>query len=338
MNYETVMNNIKSGYTVTITHVNEVVNGLLDACEEDEEQSWERLNELMEVLTAADIRTYNGNPDQYHNLAVSLARANQYGFACDVLKLGLKQKFSGEAQDLLADFLAYSIQCNRTDDDGKEEREAEACYEKLMAMDRSSLGWRAFDFSIDYLSARLRGTADTAARQQINARIDELLDGYQKYHPKDEKAYLAQYVVNTSRNERDAETKLQEQIQKLDGIAPRCTLKLAEHFFKLGRYEEAEEYIGRCKIFATTTEQAVEPGSIYTLSALCGMCRIYKEKIDVLREKEDFEKRVRSVYKDCEAAHAIYLKRRFREYRELEIQCKVLEKLSGIQYELEQDY
>lgn len=338
MNYETVMSNIKTGHTVTITHVNEVVDDLLNAYEEDEEQSWEHFNELMGVLTAPDIQTYNGDEDNYHNLAVSLARAGQYGFACDVLRLGLG--FYGKSQDLLADFLAYAAKCNGRRGDDKTAQEAEACYQKLIAIDRALWDWRAFDFSIDYLSAKLSRETESekkteSEKQEINDSIDELLAGYQKYHSRDEKAYLAQYVVDLSRNEKEAEKKLQKKIEELAIPAPRCRLKLAEHFFQAGRYEEAEVYIGYCKNIAPSMEQAVEPGNIYALSALCGMCRIYEEGIENLKENNKLEERVKRVYNDCAAAHAIYLKRRFREYKNLEIQRDVLEKLSGITYEEE---
>lgn len=337
MNYETVINNIKTNHIVTISHVNEVVDELLNAYEEDEEQCWERLNELMGVLTAADIQIYNGDSDRYHNLAVSLARADQYSFACDVLSLGLK--FYGESQDLLADFLAYAAKCKGQSKNDETARKAEDYYEKLMSMDKNSLDWRAFDFSIDYLSAKLQEAEDEAEKQKLNSSIDELLADYQKIHSEDEKAYFAQYVVSVSRHEKDAEKKLQEKMEKLDRPAPRCNMKLAEYFFKNGRYEEAEKYIDICKRITPSLEQAVEPGSIYTLSALCGMCRIYKDGIENLKkdgksnQDNELEKRVRRVYKDCAAAHAIYLKRRFRKYKELEIQRNVLEKLSEIQYE-----
>lgn len=326
MNYETVMSNIKVSHVVTIAHVNEVVDRLLESYEEDEEQSWEHINELMGIITVADIQTYNGSSDHYHNLAVSFARANQYGFACDVLRIGLR--FYGESQDLLADFLAYAAQCNRMD-------EAEVYFQKLMAMDRKSWNWRAFDFSIDYLLVKLLWSSDEKERQDIqsvNDCIDELLEEYQNYHSMDEKAYLAQYVVSVSRNEKDAVKRLQGEIEKNEFPAPRCTLKLAENFFEMGRYEEAERYIERCKLLATTTDRFVEPGSIYTLSALCGMCRIYVDGIGELQEKGTLRERVGRVYKDCAAANAIYNKRRFREYRELEVQREVLERLSGIEY------
>lgn len=348
MNYETVMNNIKKSHIVTITHVNEVVDELLNTYEDDEEQSWEHLNELMKVLTAADIQTYNGDSDHYHNLAVSLARAGQFSFACGVLELGLK--FYGESQDLLADFLAYAAKCNVQSEDNETARKAEECYQKLMSMDKSSLGWRAFDFSIDYLSAKLLRAKNEAEKQRINSRIDELLDGYQKIHSQDEKPYFAQYIVSTLRNEKDAEKKLQEKMENFGPPAPRCNMKLAEYFFKNGRYKEAETYIDKCKRITPSVEQAVEPGSIYTLSALCGMCRIYADGIENLKpddkpklddksksddkpeQKNELEIRVRRVYKDCAAAHAIYLKRRFSKYKELEIQRNVLEQLSEIPY------
>lgn len=328
MNYEIVMNNLKTNHTATIAHINEVVDQLLEPYEDEEEQNWERLNELMEALTASDIQTYNGDSDHYHNLAVSFARTNQYGFACDVIKIGLKHY--GESHDLLADFLAYASKCGRMD-------EAKNCYDKLMNMNRASLNWRAFDFSIDYLSVKLEQTEDKAEQQKIMDKIDELLSEYQRYHSDDEKAYLAQYLVSDSRNEKGAIKALQENMAKKEFAAPRCTLKLAEHFFKIGSYEEAEEYIEKGKRWVTSSELAVEPGSFYTLAALCGICRIYEDGIEKLKQDKDdaLKKRVYSVYQNCAAADAIYRKHRFREYKELEVQRDVLERLSGIPYEEE---
>ncbi len=49
-----------------------------------------------------------------------------------------------------------------------------------------------------------------------------------------------------------------------------------------------------------------------------------------LRNKGDLEKQVKNVYVECEAAGAIYNRRRFQEYRELEMQHDIWEALSEI--------
>ena len=52
------------------------------------------------------------------------------------------------------------------------------------------------------------------------------------------------------------------------------------------------------------------------LSALCGMCKIYKEGIEKLRNNGELKTLVEKVYIECKAAGAIYNRRRFQGYRE----------------------
>lgn len=320
MNYETVMKNIELNKTVTISHINDVIDQLLKSYEDEQEKSWERVYEITQALKTVD--TYNGNSNHYHNLAVSLARENQYGLACDVLEIGLR--FFGESMDLLADFLAYASQCNRIS-------EGQVYFDKLMNIERKLWNWRAFDFSIDYLSGRILKPSNKEQQEKDTACIDELLVQYQKFHPKDEKAYFAEYVVMASRNkEEEAILKLEEIINKNKLKAPRCTLKIAEYYFDCGEYDLTEKYINQCKIFVTTQELCVEPGNVYMLSALCGICKIYEEGIEKLQDKGELDQRVKNVYKDCKTASAIYNRRRFQGYKELEIQHDILETLSGI--------
>lgn len=319
MNYETVMNNIELNKTITISHIIDVIEQLLKSYEDEQEQSWEQIYQLIRAMKAVDI--YNGNSDHYHNLAVTLAREDQYGLACDVLEIGLR--FFGESMDLLADFIAYATQCNRM-------TEGQMYLDKLMTIERALWNWRAFDFSIDFLSERAK-IQDEEQQIKDNACIDELLLQYQKYFPKDEKAYFAEYTVMTSRNkEEEAILKLEEIVSKNNFKAPRCALKIAEYYFDGGEYDLAEKYINQCKIYVTASELSVEIGNVYMLSALCGMCKIYKEGIEKLRNNGELKTLVEKVYIECKAAGAIYNRRRFQGYRELEMQHDILEVLSEI--------
>ncbi len=323
MNYDTVIRNIEKNGTATISHVSEVVEQLLAAYDDEQMENWGRLQQLMELLATAQI--YNGNADHYHNLAVSLARADQYKMACDVLKIGLQ--FYGESIDLLADFLEY-VACYNEISEGK------IYFDKLMKIDKKQWNWRAFNFSIDYLSARLSMDSEEE-KQKDNACIDELVKQFQMYHETDERAYFAEYTVAESRNEgKEAVLKLEKVISEKRLKAPRCTLKIAEYYFDHGNYESAEKYIKLCKTYMTAPDMVLEPGNIYVFSALCGICQLYSKGIDKARETDgaEFEKFVKNIYRDCEAAGAIYNRRKFSRYKELEIQRDILEKLSGIPY------
>lgn len=323
MNYETIVKNIELSKTVTISHVNEVIDELLAAYDDDQPESWECVYKLLQLLETAE--KYNGSSDHYHNLAVSLARADQYDYACDILKIGLQ--FYGYSMDLLADFLAYAAQCNRIS-------EGQSYFEKLMKTEKKYWNWRAFNFSIDYLLARITIESNEEQQKGDNACIDELLKQFQEYHKNDEKAYFAEYTVAAFRNEEEtAIVKLEEFINNNDINATRCTMKVAEYYFNCGQYDLAEKYIKRCKTYITTSDPSVEPGYIYMLSALCGMCQIYTIGIDKLVQQSKIEDYVKPIYKDCEAANAIYHRNKFSRYKSLEMQREVLEKLSGIPYE-----
>lgn len=321
MNYETIIKNIEMSKTVTISHVNEVVEELLAAYDDEQMESWERIYQLMQLIQTAQI--YNGSSDDYHNFAVVLARASQYNLACDILKIGIR--FYGESMDLLADYLAYASKCNKMS-------EAQIYFDKLMGIEKKYWNWRAFDFSIDYLSARIAQVSDKKLQEEDKSCIDKLLKEFQEYHNKDEKAYFAEYLVAVSRNEEEKGiSRLEEIVNKNDFKATRCTMKIAEYYFDNGQYELAEQYIKKCKTFVTTSELSVEPGYIYVLSALCRMCILYEVGIDTL-EKDKMEECVRAIYKDCEAASAIYHRHKFSRYKELETQRDILERLSGVPY------
>lgn len=55
------------------------------------------------------------------------------------------------------------------------------------------------------------------------------------------------------------------------------------------------------------------------LSALCEICKIYKEGIVQFQDKGELEKQVKKIYEDCKIAGAIYNRSQFRGYKELEV-------------------
>lgn len=322
MKYETIMKNIETSKTVTVSHIAEVIENLLSAYDDEQLESWSHLFQLLQIVQTAE--RYNGDSNTFHNLAVTLARADQYDQACDILKIGLS--CHEKSLDLLADFLAYAIKCNRLP-------EASTYFNILMEIDKKDWNWRAFDFSIDYLMELLLRKEEEENIEKINNYIDIILKNFKEYRRNDERAYYAEYSVAFSRGqEESAITELERVLAENPSIkAPKCAIKIAEYYFDCGQYDVATSYIQKCKSYVSVPQPSIEPGYVYMLSALCGISKLYSIGLDSLDE-ENKKKQIDQIYRDCEATSAAYRRNRFSNYKNLETQRDILEKLSGISY------
>jgi tetratricopeptide (TPR) repeat protein len=320
MNYETISSLIKSTGTVHVLNATEVIEKLLSSYEEEQLESWNHLYGLLDLIQNA--KKFNGGADAFHNLAVSLARNGLYDKACDLIEIGLR--YTSESVDLLADYLVYGIKCDKLEN-------AKMHFDKLGTIPKSKWNWRAFDFSIDYLLAISMNEENAEQKAQIEKNLDLLCAGFQEHHPDDENAYFAEYTINESRGQINSSIeRLEKIINTRDNLkAPRCAMKLAEHYFERANYETAMKYIDKSKSFVVAFQPAIEVGSLYMLSALCGMAALYKEGINL---DHDISQRVHQIYKDCEAAEAAHRRKRLPHFGNLEVQRDVLEKLSGIPY------
>lgn len=232
--------------------MNDVIKNLLG--NEDGEITEEKIDELMELLqmfegsqassgNAADVdddvddddddemmMDLEENPDaaeksasQWHNDAVALARAGNYGRAVQMCMNGLKA-FPNDV-DLLADTIKYSSDCGR-------QEIAEEYYGRLLKIPRGSWNWRAYIFSLDYLN--MNAAANEAASRQLIA------DG-KRYLPYEEKVYMCESELESKLgNQEQSMAILKEALQRLTN-APLCALHLVDMQMERGLYRQVIE-------------------------------------------------------------------------------------------------
>ena len=82
-----------------------------------------------------------GTENEFHNLAVHLAKSNLEDLACRVLERGLKMH---KNVNLLADYLQYGLRCGYRD-------KCKEYYGILNRIPKRIWTWRGFSFSIEYL-------------------------------------------------------------------------------------------------------------------------------------------------------------------------------------------
>lgn len=215
------------------------------------------LVDFTKLIVSAD--SFDGNADDFHNLAVVYAKANSFSYACDILERGLEQFV--DAVDLLADYLIYGIKCNRFD-------KCRLYYETLNNIPKQRWNWRAFDFSIDYLLVRLsRGAADVDEKS-----LEELSNAFIRLCPTEDRAYLSKATVYQALGKNRQSIKVLETATGKNSRAkrtPMCALRLAKHYFEEGEYEKALYLIAKAKNDNIEDQPSINRASLFIISCLC---------------------------------------------------------------------
>lgn len=268
---------------------NLMAQGFLQLIEEagdlDDVSARESLYELMDQFAAQE--HHSGDADDFHNFSVTLVRKSEYGLACRVLDCGLA-RFPGNV-DLLADFLQYGVNCDRT-------AECKQYYKKLVRIPRRRWSWRGFAFLIEYLKYEMERSA---SEKEIAAKEAEMLSvvaDFRAFYPYSEETYRVEANVYKALNRQDKELETLQTGLQLVKVAPKCALRCAEVLLERGRYAEAAETIARGIRDANQMQNNVNEGYSHYLRALCQIAMAQNSE-KVLSETE-----VRSIYLDFNSA------------------------------------
>lgn len=246
--------------------------------------------DLAQRIVAA--KDFDGNEDRFHNLAVVYAKANYYKLTCGILERGL-ECFKGSI-DLLADFLVYGIQCNKFE-------KCEQYFRILQEIPKYRWNWRAFEFSADYLLAKLSRLDKDV---QIET-ISELCDCFIEHLPTEERAYLAKAVVLKAWGKSDEELDVLKRVTSQGSPArraPMCAMRLAKHYFENGEYDNAIVMLKKAKSDNIEDQPSVNRGGLYILSCLCNYARFSKAYSENGRLQKEEEVLVHEIYEDFEVA------------------------------------
>lgn len=287
--------------------------------EDYQEEADKHLNDLAKSICVDEVQLI-GSADAIHNLSVEFARNGYFDYACAILKKGLMTDKFPQNIDLLADFIKYSTCSLPADSDL-----AEVYYQRLIRIDKKCWNWRAFSFSIDYLTSRL-DQADEQADQILEECL-KLASEYVKRKGKGrdgDRAYhaLANVYLRQGDDKR-CQSILQKALAQLKR-APICALQLSEIFFNSGLFEEADRCIRQCISMNINVDNSINIGYPYILSSLCRIMSAYKKSEQMAngQEKRDI---LKLIERDYESAKTI-LGEKEQRVRNLKSQIDILKK------------
>ena len=206
-------------------------------------ERYDQLREVDEYLQNMDVAyTIAGNGDEFHNATVRLAHAGFYDYAYALAKVG--QYRHKRNTDLLGDLLCYGLHCRPLE-------ELECWYTKLERINERFWTWRAYQFSFDYWMERLPDAENddqlTAWEDNIFSLIKQFQDNfkYLKDQSDCEKAYMMEYTYYSSKGDEENALNALKQAtmdMRTQNKCAQCALKLADHYFEIGDYENAYRY------------------------------------------------------------------------------------------------
>ena len=266
---------------------------LHDDNRDDLESQTRDLTAFIDTLLAQ--KTIPGHADDWHNLAVDIARNDYFDLACDILESGL-DRFPNNP-DLLGDYLQYGVSCGRIE-------KCEQAYDRLNRMPRVKYTWRSFHFSAKWLTHLYEQNNDEEILDELIQRLLAVTSDYRRYFPNSEESYLCEADIHKLRKDSKKELKALNMPLTRSLLAPKCALRLADYHFEAGDYAKSMEMIDRSLKDANQVQQAVNEAYLYYLSGLC--------KISLLTVEPD-SSAVESIYTDFEYSLQLKITDSFRD-------------------------
>lgn len=229
-----------------------------------------------------------GSPAEYHNAAMRLRKLQgSRSAALDVLREGLA--IYPHDVDLLADALL----CAPTGNPNLWAREGDVNpryaedFFRLLLEEKDRWGWRAFDFSIDYLLDRkLSVMANEADVKGVKEEALFLSEQFTKQFPRTERSWTAYIKVLTESGNRDAAFNvLYSLIEEPDDDKKniplgQCCLRYADLLFEDGEYERAIRACKRGIQYLAMPQPSARVGYLVLLEALSYDALMHRDSID----------------------------------------------------------
>ena len=143
------------------------------------------LKQLIDAFVSA--KNTGADQDDFHNIAVDLARHSYKELAIDVLNCGLNHY--PRNVDLLSDYILYGKDCEKWD-------ECKVRFNTLLKIPMHRWSWRGFSFSIGYL-IDLFDQKISEEEEKTNTRLmNEIAENFVKYFPNDENSRISMSDVH----------------------------------------------------------------------------------------------------------------------------------------------
>ena len=257
-----------------------------DDCDRaDAESLAQELTEFIRnLLSQSEI---SGDSDDWHNIAVDIARKDYYELSCDLLEEGLR-RFPGNA-DLLGDYLQYGTSCGRIE-------QCKQYYKQLSKLPKVKYTWRSFHFSMSWLTYLWESSESQKEMDKLYEQMKALVASYREYFPHKEDSYVCAADMYALVKQRGMvqEVLLDAVNQKFP--SPKCALRLADIYFEQGDYEDSLKMVQKSLQDANRVQKSVNEEYLYYLS---GLARISIRNNSEAQTEEGNVEKIYMDFEDC---------------------------------------
>lgn len=275
-----------------VSKANAIVERILNESDGAYNDEYARQQFTETIISFLKQSIHPGDADDFHNFAVTLAIKDEYLLACDILECGLK--YFPRNVDLLADYLAYGLSCNK-------QEECKKYYDILISIPKQLWTWRGFTFSITYLITYKKDKL--SSQKEIDEFLAELLNivtNYRNKYPETEESYRSEAFIYKELGMPEKQILVLENAMRDVLSCPKCALTYSNLLFERGEYEKALSGISRALSDSTQMQKNYSDenfqGYLYLTSALC--------KIALAQKNNSFlsEEEVLDIYSDLNIA------------------------------------
>ena len=271
---------------------------------------------------------FEGSCEEFHNVANSIAELGYYDRACYLLGEGIKQ-YTNDT-DLLADYLAFGIKCNKI-------TQCESYYDMLNLISDKRKTWRAFAFSIDFLIYKINMCNDEDGINELKSEALELVNRFKDNLPKEELAYLSEYKVYEATLDKNVGLeKLEEFLNsenRVAKVAPKCHLRYIDEMLEMGEYEKVVLYASDGAAEAAQEQEGVDTGYFFYALALAKDALWLKA--DASNRNDDTEE-ARLILKYYQTAYDTLDEDKMAYFKVIAKRYKIISNISGLDVELKE--
>lgn len=271
------------------------------------------LKEISQIVLS-DASIVGDNAD-YHNLAATYARLDDYISAFEIVSKGLKQ-FPYDV-DLLADAIKYGSKCGKV-------TESKGHLSTLLSRPFTFWNWRTFTFVIDFYLLSIAWEDPETIEETLQEAL-KIAKQYQTLAPAEERGFVAEAEIYLASS--DVESAIN--VLKCAIYDHRC-LKYADILAERGEFEKVIEVCTRGLIVTAQDQPTARTGYFCYLAALAKDALIHRDS--AFKD----EKRLLDVYTDYKVAYKL-LKATPRYIENIHDRTAILSAKSGILFNNDDD-
>jgi len=314
LEYDAILGMIEEEKRINISLVAKVIQKLITDtknnpfAQEDEEGNATYKSSLRRKLKTIvaffDNRSISceGTNDDFHNLAVDIARQEMHYEACIILERGISIRPS--AVDLLSDYILYG----RNVPENRER--CKQYFNILMDLPRSKWNWRAYSFSINHLLEERYYVSSLEEEEKIKEEAINIAKAFIKQyndkrsdHEYIDRAYSDLASVYSAFGDYKKENMILKTCVSRYSRVPITSMHLAELEYSSGNYAEATQYLSNC-IGTIGPQASVNQGYPFLLRAHSNASILFNnEKHKELGESPDTRNNlIMSINRDLDTA------------------------------------